>query len=66
MFESVKFMGIVEFLDPHFPIAHRQCAGYVEQHYFTKQDKQRPNRSVSDHAMKVDRAFDPRMYEEDL
>lgn len=66
MYEFVKFMGIVEFLDPPYPVPNRQCAKYVEPHFFTRPDTRLPNRSVSERVIKVDRSFDARKYEPSL
>ena len=66
MYEFVKYMGIVEFLDPHYPVSNRQCETYVEPHYFTRPDRSMPNRSVSERALKVDKSFEPRIYEPSL
>ncbi len=59
MFEYIKFMGIVEFLDPPTSNVNRQCAGYVEPHYFPKADRHPTSRQTSERALKLDRSFEP-------
>jgi hypothetical protein len=66
MFEYVKFMGIVEFLDPPCSVPNRQCAGYVEPHYFPGADRHPPSRQVSERNIKMDRSFEPGGYESRL
>lgn len=60
-FENLKFVSIVQFLDPQYPLPARELPVYKEPYFFGGQDKRYPNRGVSNRALKLDRTFKPHL-----
>eukprot|EP01039_Chlorochromonas_danica_P009137 gene9137-10087_t len=56
--QNAKMMKIIQFLDPPYPVSKRLCDRYVEPFFFTKADRRKPNREVSNHAFKINRFCD--------
>ncbi len=59
LMENVKFIGIVKFLDPPYPVPKRMADKYVEPHFFTGPDHHQPQREISDKITKAERVFFP-------
>ncbi|KAJ1430678.1 hypothetical protein B484DRAFT_430501 [Ochromonadaceae sp. CCMP2298] len=58
--EFVRYLSIVEYLDPPHPTTSRNLVGYVQPHNFPLPDNQPPNRNRTGKFVKKFRMFHPR------
>jgi hypothetical protein len=60
IYEFVKFVHMIQFLDPPESVAKRLCDRYVEPFFHNRVDKTYiPNRERTDRKVKIERIYEP-------